>query len=139
MHERRLDRNAPFFACVLVLLCVSCGEDRGYAPSDCVRSKPSTGALKVRCTINEDFPFVPITIYLGDFEENQVMLTDSLDVPIGLYELPVDEYYSVAAEYRSEEDTLVVLRGDRISARSTKYDDATCWSVDGGEVDCRLP
>jgi hypothetical protein len=118
---------------------MSCGEDREYAPSNCVRSKPSKGSLKVRCTINAEYPLIPITVYLGDFEEDQVMLRDTVDIPIVLYELPVDEYYSVAAEYRSEEDTLIVLRGARISTMSRDYEDATCWSVLGAEVDCRLP
>ncbi|RPJ40356.1 MAG: hypothetical protein EHM19_13805 [Candidatus Latescibacterota bacterium] len=93
----------------------------------------------MRCTIDTEYPEVPITIYVGDFEEDQVMLQDTVEIPITLYDLPVDEYYSVAALYTGGGDTLVVLRGDEISTSSTEYEDATCWSVRGAEVDCRLP
>lgn len=122
----------------LALLSFACSSEEEYAPSDCARSKPPTGYLKVKLTVNNENRVVPITVFLGDFEEDQVVARDSLDVAIGLFELPVDEYYSVAARYVVGGDTTLALDGDRIETSSTEYVDAECWSVQDGEVDVRL-
>ncbi len=108
------------------------------APPDCIEVPPTEGYLSVRYTLNAQNPHVPIEIYRGDFENNDLILRDTLPSSHNPYRLPIDEYYSVVAKYLRGQDTIIVIDGDDIEADETEYSDKSCWSVDNGTIDVKL-
>jgi hypothetical protein len=111
-------------------------------PFECKTNMPETGILTVKLTINEENPEVPITVYYGDVEHNDVAVFEYVSRGVVQYELWVNEEYTVEAWYSVGEDTVVVIDADDITVdldedKSTEYTD--CWGeVDNANVDVRL-
>lgn len=117
----------------------NCGnEEDGFAPLNCETSKPTDGNLFVKLSINSQNQKVPITVFRGNFEENNIVFYDTLSSTTVSYTLPVDEYYSVTARYLRGQDTILVIDADRITTDQTDYKDKSCWSVSDADVDVRL-
>jgi len=123
-----------------VCTCSLFNDDDGpdLAPLDCVDIKPDFGNLEITLTINSQNPSVPITIYDGDFEKNQVVLRDTLTTGFVTFVLPIDKYYAVTALYLKGADTVLVIDADDVEADRTDYDDKSCYTPDDGVVDLRL-
>jgi hypothetical protein len=117
----------------------NCNNDElGFAPLDCETSKPTDGNLFIKLSINSQNQKVPITVFRGNFEDNNVVLYDTLSATTVSYTLSVDEYYSVTARYFRGQDTILVIDADRITTDQTDYKDKSCWTVSDGKVDVRL-
>ncbi|MBN2681569.1 MAG: hypothetical protein JXR58_03620 [Bacteroidales bacterium] len=100
--------------------------------SDCDTWEPFWGELVISLTINEENTLVPVTIYRGKIEENQIIKQCSIRTPTLYYEVPLDEYYTVKAQYKNNGQTIYAIDGDRIYKKSRKYCDSTCWEIKGG-------
>lgn len=114
-------------------------EDCEPAPPSCIDVRPTIGQLIIRSTINGNNTSVPIAVYRGDFEKNDLVLRDTLISSGATYILPVDQYYSVVAEYiQKDGDTVIAIDGDDISVDLDEYCDKDCYDVDEGNIDIRL-
>jgi len=106
---------------------------------DCYNIKPVEGILEIKMTYNEEDIGIPLVIYKGDFEDNQVEWVDtSYEAKYDIW-VPVNQYYSVRVEYLNGNDTIYVFDGDavRIIKESTECDEV-CWRPRDGKVDVRL-
>jgi hypothetical protein len=129
------------FAVIAGLNLASCRDEddeectKGYKPDECVESKPDSGMLKIRVTINALNPSVAITVYNGDFEENKAVFTDELDRAERDYYMK-NRYYSVKATYQAIIDgrqvTVNAIDGGDLDADTEEYCDGNCYSE--GEV-----
>ena len=110
------------------------------APLDCDEVKPIEGNLFIQATINQKNPKVPIAVFRGDFENNDLVLRDTLTIPSVNYTLPIiDMKYSVTALYiRNNGDTVLVIDDDDIEAVKDSYCDGDCYTVDDGHIDLIL-
>jgi len=118
---------------LMAAMVASCAEeecDKGYRPDDCIPTAPGEGIVRVDLTINVLNPRVPLTLYRGTIEQNNVVLTDTLDVTFAEYRVP-NGYYAVAARYRSlmgsDTVTIVSVDGSTLQAESAEYCDGSCW------------
>jgi len=127
----RFKSKWPVFACCL-LFSVSCNsdEDCDPAPYDCIEYKPEEGNLIIEVTLDNLNSAVPVVIYHGDIEDEQVVLVDTIDTDTGESWLANDDY-SVTAEYRllknSQEMTVYVVEGGNLDATSTEYCEGDCY------------
>lgn len=106
---------------------------------DCYNIKPEEGLLEIKMTIDEKNNGIPLVIYRGDFENNELEWADtSYEAKYDIW-VPVNKYYSVRAEYVKGNDTIYVFDGDnvRIIKESTECDEV-CWRAKDGEIDIRL-
>jgi hypothetical protein len=115
------------------------GEDCQLAPPGCMEVRPTEGQLIIRATINGKNSHVPIAVFRGDFEKGDLVLLDTLTTSGATYILPVDQDYSVVAEYiQADGDTVVAIDGDDVSVSKDGYCDKDCYDIDEGEIDVRL-
>jgi len=121
-----------------VAACEDSSTDTEPAPSDCVRNEPEFGSVFVEVTIDGDHQEVPIRIFEGNFEDDVVVITDTLSTDEAEFELPVERDYSVAAEYQDGGETVLAIDGGRLSISHTDYEDARCWDVDNLRLDAKL-
>ena len=127
---------------ILVLFFCSCKDqnndctDSDYA--GCNTTKPTDGELKAEITINTENPTVPIYIYKGKIEKGELQKTDTAKTSVYKINLPVNEYYTVAAKYKSGGKTIFAVDGDRIRRKSSRMCDSTCWSVVNAKVNLKL-
>lgn len=129
---------------LLMILFVSCERD---VPSklaavdcfDCFDYKPDSGKLIVKLTINDENPFVPLVIYIGNIEDNIIEYPDTSYSDDYRVLVPVNEYYSIIAEYKSGDKTIFVVDGDDFKVKYTQNEcDNPCYYYYGGYYDIQL-
>lgn len=133
---------------VFLLLAFSCEEPSFNLDVDCdecYTEKPDSSDLVVRLTFNDLNDSIPLVFYRGKIEDGTVEWVDTATVqkyPDGKYYLysPVNEYYSVKAEYVSGKyGKVIAVDGDKMKTRHvTDVCDTDCYIVKGGKLDVRL-
>lgn len=109
-----------------------------YDYSDCNTMEPSLGNVHVRLTINDENAKVPITIYAGKLEENVVVVFDTAYSAAYDTLLPIDQFYTVKAEYHKGSKTIFAVDGDETKKSKTRTCDSLCWSVNEANINVKL-
>ena len=132
----------PFLIMIGSFIYLSCNnkiEDcYAYDYSDCNSVRPNTGTMVIHLTIKDDSSAIPVKIFRGKFEDNDLFLADTLTDGLWRVDLPLDQYYSVAAYYKKEGKYFIAIDGEKIVLKSVVKCDSTCYSVKQAEVDVRL-
>ena len=138
MYRKVLTYSLIFFAIALI---GSCNEYLGPVVDcdECFYDKPDSADLVIHLTINDTHPEVPITVYRGNIENREVYWVDTArETPYYLYSR-VDQYYSVAAEYKVGGRTILAIDGDVMKAKHVSEGcDYECWVVTGGYLKAEL-
>jgi len=109
-----------------------------YDYSDCNTAEPSLIALNIKLTINNENLKIPVIIYEGKLEQNQIVLTDTVTTSKYSVLLPADKYYTVSARYISGNKIIYCIGGDKVKKMSNYVCDSVCWSVQEGNVNVEL-
>lgn len=141
------------FAVLSVLLAIAfashvsgCEEDErcpnGFKPFNCNEVTPSMGTLHVKVIISGSNPFIPVTIFRGTVEQNQIELQDTLTSVSKDYYLPNAEY-SVRATYQTTINgnpaTVYSIDGGTLRYNSTEYCDGKCYEEGRLDLDAEFP
>jgi hypothetical protein len=122
-------------------LAGSCEEYLGSSVdcSQCYWDKPDSADLIIHLTIDSKHPAVPIVVYRENVEDRIVDWIDTArETPYYLFSA-VNQFYSVAAEYRVDGKTIVAIDGDEIKAKHVSDAcDYACWIVTGGILEAEL-
>lgn len=111
----------------------------GFDCEKCYRQKPDSGALNAVLTINGENPFVPLVIYRGNIEDNDIEYIDTSWSDDYWLIVPVDRYYTITAEYKQNGKTVITLDGDKFKLKYSENDcDEPCYYFKGGYYDLRL-
>ena len=109
---------------------------------ECRNTLPDSGIVTIRLSINDQNKLVPIEVYNASYNENmsdKLVLKDTLSIEKMNYKLPVDQYYSVKATYRSGNKTINAIDGEALKTRNaTSYCSQNCWIIYGGQIDVTL-
>jgi hypothetical protein len=107
--------------------------------SKCYQMKPEWVRLNVVLTINRENPFVPLSIYVGNVEDNILDWQDTSYSKDYWVDVKPDRYYSVKAEYKKGTKTIFAIDGDKVKLDLLTADcDQDCYYQRGGNVDVRL-
>jgi hypothetical protein len=120
---------------------LSCDEYMGLSVdcSECYTIMPDSADITVYLTINHDYPFVPLTIYKDQVDDDRIEYTDTATSSPYCRYVPVDQYYSVKAEYTTNGKTTFAVDGDKLNIKHvTESCDLECWVITGGVMDVRL-
>lgn len=106
---------------------------------ECYFEKPDSADLIVDITINEENPYVPLIFYKGDVEDGNIEWIDTAySETLYLYS-PVDQFYSIKAFYKSGDQTIISVDGDKLkTTQVSDVCDYDCWVIRGGILDVRL-
>jgi hypothetical protein len=126
---------------------LSCGDEYLWASqsdcNDCLSPKPTKSTLII--DLSNPAKRVPVRVYKGkyntsmDYDNSQLIFQDTATISPYYVDVPVNEYYSVVAEYTRGSDKYKVVDGSEIRALSIKSTCNTdCWIIKGGTMDCRL-
>lgn len=107
--------------------------------NDCFYDKPDSADLVINLTIDDQHPYVPITVFRGDIEEKQVDWVDTArETPYSLYSR-VGQFYSIAAEYKVDGRTIIAVDGDELKSKHVSEGcEYECWVVTGGYLEVEL-
>jgi hypothetical protein len=128
----------------LLIFSISCERDvpsklAGVDCNDCDNVRPEEGKLLVTLTINDENPYVPLVIYRGNIEDNNIEYVDTSYSTDYWVIVPVDNYYSITAEYKSGDKTIFAVDGDEFKIKYTDTDCSyPCYYFYGGYYDVQL-
>jgi hypothetical protein len=107
--------------------------------NECYQYQPDWGPLNVILTINNENPYVPLVIYIGNIEDNNIEYVDTSYSSDYWVDVPVNKYYSITAEYKSGDKTIFAVDGDDFKLKYSESDcDLPCYYYYGGYYDLRL-
>lgn len=124
---------------IVTFLLVSC--DRlSMNNSDCYDEKPSEGEMSVRVTLGDTSDVIPVHVYKGKYEHNQLLFADSVNESQRTYLLPVNTYYTAVAEYEKGNAVILAVDGGKITVNKyvSEEDGISCWRVTNIKLDLRM-
>ena len=126
----------------ILVLYLSCGEKIFTADVDCdecYSDKPGEVDLIIEVTLSGAYPSVPIVVYRGEIEENQVEYVDTVyENPYYLY-VQAGRKYSVKAKYQKADRTLYAVDATKPKVLLvTDACDAECYVIEDVDLDVRI-
>lgn len=141
----RINKIAPvLFLLTGIFFFLSCERDVPYGPTDidcndCYTTRPEWGPLNVVMTINDENPFVPLVVYRGDFNDNNIEYVDTSYWADYWVDVPVDKEYSIVAKYKKGDEIIKVVDASKLKVKYTSTDcQEPCYYFSGGYLDVRL-
>lgn len=129
---------------VLLLLIItgSC-EEKIYTGDvdcdECYTEKPQYADLIIDLTIANRFGNVVVNVYEGELEDNQVVLTDTVDYSPFYAYVRVDKKYAVRAEYKKGTETLYVVDGTKLKVLLVRGEcDDDCYVIEGESLNATI-
>ncbi len=121
-----------------ICLIISC-EDLSYL-NDCYSDKPLQGDLTVNVSVQENAAGIPVKVLQGKFEDNNVLLLDTLAENEKTYSLPVNTYYTVSAEYNMSGKVILVIDGGEIKVSRNENENTSepCWVLKNVNLNLEL-
>ncbi|MBN1338214.1 MAG: hypothetical protein JXA03_02760 [Bacteroidales bacterium] len=129
---------------ILIAAFTACERDipggwTGFDCEKCYHDKPATGPLNAVLTINDENPYVPLVIYIGNMEDNDIEYVDTSWAEEYWVDVPVDKYYTMSAEYKRNGEKVIAVDGDKFKLKHSDNDcDEPCYYFKGGYFDLRL-
>lgn len=113
-------------------LTVDCGDCYGYLPD--------SADLIIHLSINAENDSVPLTFYLGDYEDGVVDWQDTATTETFYLYSALDKDYTVRATYKSGNQTIMAFDGDKMFLYDAREEcGSPCHIVKGGIFDLVLP
>ncbi len=153
--ELKYNSKKFFLISTLILLVVltmlvglfSCKNESTNDNGDCIcetSEKPDSAFLNIKVTINDENPYVLLTVYKDKFDPNRTDTTgylsfiDTARTENYRHFVPVDSYYSVKAKYKSGNKIIYAIDGGVFQAQQESGCSNTCWQMVGGQLDARF-
>ena len=109
-----------------------------YDYAECNTIEPKLADLEVSVSINPLNTKIPITVYIGYYDNKVKLFTDTLKQTSKIYRLPVSNYYSVLAKYNTPNGIIYALDGGKLDKQKQNVCDSTCWWEKGRQINLRL-
>lgn len=113
-----------------LLGAISCTDDDCSCPSG-----PYYANLKVKLTINEENPEVLLTIFEGNFESGDTLISEVIDEDKVFYEMEAGRYYSAVVVYVDGAREITAIDGRKMR---TSEDDCGCEYGENMTLNLRL-
>jgi len=129
---------------IIAITAASCSETSSSTDcenpdySNCNTTEPSFGQIILDITFNQENQKVPVIIYKGKIENNNVYFSDTAYTTPYILNVDLNYYYAVKAFYKSGSKTIIAVDGDDVKSKSNTNCDSICWSVQNGDIDLRL-
>ena len=127
---------------LFILFFISCNEETTNQVVDCSQCfavAPDSGYLALHLTVNPDQVKVPVTIYLGNMEDQDVKFRDTVSQATVKILMPAGHSYAVTATYIRQNDTIVAVDGTSLEVKKAVGQcSKSCYVVIGGYLDLRL-
>jgi len=109
-----------------------------YDYSDCITLKPDFGLLIIKLTSSDTINPTIISVYKGYFEERNLIFSDTTTAYSLIYEMNLNEYYTVTAFYKTPEKDILAIDGDKIRLFEYPVCDSICYVVENAVIDLRI-
>ncbi len=129
-------------ALLLVMLMYGCNEKIFTIDvncDECYQEKPDSADLVINLTINDSYDAIPLIVYKDKVENNNIEWIDTAYGSPFYLLVPVDEYFSVAAEYINDSGKIIAIDGTKIRIKHVSSEcDEDCWIIEGDDLNVKL-
>ncbi|UCH14697.1 MAG: hypothetical protein JSV22_01740 [Bacteroidales bacterium] len=130
---------------IILILTVSmyaCSEKiftAGIDCEECYQEKPDSAYVEIKLTVNDTYDSIPLIVYSDKVENYEIDWIDTAYAnPFYLF-VAVNKYYSVAAKYIKNTDTIIAIDGTKIKIKHVSGEcDEECWVIEGDELNVTL-
>ncbi|MBO4372406.1 MAG: hypothetical protein J5826_05690 [Bacteroidales bacterium] len=106
---------------------------------DCfLAEEPEQYDVVVKVTLNEQNTQVPITVFYGNVERNNVAAKITTEQPFGTVTLKLNHDYTYMAKYLKGSDTIYVPVKARLSSSQYVCHEDTCWTINNNVINLKL-
>ncbi|MBN2813565.1 MAG: hypothetical protein JXQ80_05770 [Bacteroidales bacterium] len=106
---------------------------------ECYTEKPEKADLVLEVTLNNIFTVVPIEVFEGEVEDNQLVYSDTAYASPFFVYVPANKKYTVKATYRKDEKTLHVINTTKLKVLLvTDACDENCYVIENENVDVQI-
>lgn len=128
--------------CLIVILSNSCESYSSLDEvncADCLSYEPFDADLYISVSIDSKYKEVPLVVLRGKLGSSDTVVVDTITNQMGYIPVPLDDFYTVIAEYNTGTKIVNAVDGDEISKYniSDKCGDI-CWIIRGGIIDVTL-
>lgn len=127
---------------VFLIITMSCTDNNTDCEnpdySNCNGIEPRYGDLNIKLTINRENTKIPIIIYTGKIENNNIYYIDTATSNNYTISVDINHFYSAKATYILGNKTIIAIDGDDVKSKSNTVCDSNCWKVQDGNIDLRL-
>jgi len=140
-------KNIAFSWTALVIVSVllsACDLDRPYIDceypnySNCETVEPLYGRISVSLSFNDQNSRIPLVVFYGQPENNNICLVDTVSKAKIEYFLPLNMHYTLKATYMSNNKIIHAFDGGFLEKKSYNVCDSICWVVKTLELDLKL-
>ena len=103
-----------------------------------LEEKPEYYDVKLKITINEENPEVPITVFYGNVQRNNVAKQLNANESIITINLKTNHEYTYQAKYLKGSDTVYVPIKAKLSTDTYTCHNDTCWKVNNNVINLKL-
>lgn len=103
----------------------------------CYTERADSGDVSIRISYSQGQPGVPVVLYKGYAEDNEVIWADTLYQDEITFYLPADTRYAAEATYTTTNQTVVALDGKKLKQNKHKECGTTCYDFPSVSIDCR--
>lgn len=145
---RVFGRKLPTRLAAAILLILVSGKFTACEPedwmlqidcADCYGYKPDSANLIINLSINAENDSVPLTLYLGDYEDGVIDWQDTATTAEFYLYSRINSTYTVRASYRSGNKIIEAFDSDKMTLYNADAEcGATCYIVKGGIFDLIL-
>ena len=124
---------------IVTIIPLSCEDSFLYV--DCNKCFDDySKSVELRVTIDQENPYVPITLYRGSIDKGEIVAEDTIDTESYFSsEIDFDEYYSAIAKYSHGGRVIFAVDGQKLRK---KFDQNSCrnpcYIIKGDVLDLRL-
>jgi len=116
------------FILITLLSCSKINDSR--IDENCLSYEPNYGKIYVNVTLNNQITSVPIEIKLNHFDTGTLLFKDTLYESVKIYEVDINNYYVVSAEYFVDGKRIISIDGGKVSTYKYNQDDGSvCWNL----------
>jgi hypothetical protein len=125
---------------LFAFLFLMSGCDKGFSIlGDCFTESPEEAELEIKVTLDDQNRRIPIRIYKGYYENGDLLSVDTVAVDPFHFTVPVNQYYTVVAEYKKGNRIIHAVDGSKLKVSSSNQEDGSvCYQIGGDKLNVRL-
>ena len=128
---------------MVILIAGSCNEKiftYNVNCDECYYPEPDSADLVIKVTINDRFDAVPLVIFKGNVEDNNIEYVDTAYASPHYVWVRVDQKYAVRAKYEKSNANLFVVDGTKLKSSLVKdeCEGGECYIIEDEDIDVSI-